>query len=66
MLTNRRKFWGAGFAEVFIGTSLEYGNVWRAAMTSISETACSPAASTLAPIPCSARCFSATVMPKGA
>ncbi len=25
----RRKFWDAGFAEVFIGTSLEYGNVWE-------------------------------------
>ena len=25
----RRKFWDAGFADVFIGTSLEYGNVWE-------------------------------------
>jgi NTE family protein len=25
----RRKFWDAGFAEVYIGTSLEYGNVWE-------------------------------------
>jgi len=25
----RRKFWDAGIAEVLIGTSLEYGNVWE-------------------------------------
>jgi len=25
----RRNFWDAGIAEVFIGTSLEYGNVWE-------------------------------------
>jgi NTE family protein len=25
----RRKFWDIGIAEVFIGTSLEYGNVWE-------------------------------------
>ena len=25
----RRKFWDVGLAEVFIGTSLEYGNVWE-------------------------------------
>ncbi|MCH7822653.1 MAG: patatin-like phospholipase family protein [Proteobacteria bacterium] len=25
----RRKFWDAGIADVFIGTSLEYGNVWE-------------------------------------
>jgi NTE family protein len=25
----RRQFWNAGFAEVSIGTSLEYGNVWE-------------------------------------
>ena len=25
----RRNFWDAGFADVFIGTSLEYGNVWE-------------------------------------
>ncbi len=25
----RRKFWDPGFAEVSIGTSLEYGNVWE-------------------------------------
>ena len=25
----RRKFWDTGIADVFIGTSLEYGNVWE-------------------------------------
>jgi len=25
----RRKFWDAGIADVYIGTSLEYGNVWE-------------------------------------
>jgi len=25
----RRKFWDTGFADVYIGTSLEYGNVWE-------------------------------------
>ena len=25
----RRKFWATGIADVFIGTSLEYGNVWE-------------------------------------
>ena len=26
---DRRNFWDAGFAEVYVGTSLEYGNAWE-------------------------------------